>query len=62
MNITKTNGYTGFGTTTPTSRLHVYDDGNNLPVIYGQNINVSAGTTSFGVKRTSIGAENKRPS
>jgi hypothetical protein len=50
MNINKTNGYIGVGTTVPTARLHVVSDGDNVPVIFGKNINANAGTTSFGVR------------
>ena len=50
LNITKTTGYVGIGTMTPSSRLHVLDDADNRPVIYGINTNASAGTTSFGVR------------
>lgn len=50
LNITKTTGYVGIGTMAPASRLHVVDDADNRPVIYGINTNTSAGTTSFGVR------------
>jgi len=44
------NGNMGVGTTAPTTKLHVIADADNLPVIYGQNINVTGGTTSYGVR------------
>lgn len=50
LNINKTTGYVGIGTSTPSARLQVISDGDNLPIIYGVNINSSAGTTSFGVR------------
>ncbi len=50
FNINKTSGYTGIGTSTPTSRLHVVSDGDNIPVIYGVNTNNTGATTSFGVR------------
>ncbi|MBC7865784.1 MAG: hypothetical protein IAF38_22615, partial [Bacteroidia bacterium] len=43
-------GYVGINTTTPTSRLHVVSDGDNIPVIYGINTNTTAGTTSYGIR------------
>lgn len=50
LNITKSNGYVGIGTSAPTSRLHVTDNAQNIPVIYGINSNTSGGTTSFGIR------------
>ncbi len=50
LNINKTSGFVGIGTTTPVARLHVVSDGDNIPVIYGVNTNTSAGTTSYGVR------------
>ncbi len=43
-------GNMGVGLTAPSTKLHVYGDGDNIPVIYGQNINTTAGTSSFGVR------------
>lgn len=50
FNITKSTGYIGMGTTAPTARLHVIADADNLPVVYGVNINNTNGTTSYGVR------------
>lgn len=50
FNITKSTGHIGVGTMTPSSRLHVVADADNLPVVYGVNVNTSAGTTSYGVR------------
>ena len=50
LNIRKSDGYVGMGTTAPTARLHVVSDGDNIPVIYGVNSNVSAGINSYGVR------------
>jgi hypothetical protein len=44
------NGNMGIGTTGPGTKLHVYADADNLPVIYGQNVNSTGGTTSYGVR------------
>lgn len=50
FNINKVTGFTGIGTSTPSSKLHVIADADNLPVIYGINTNISAGTASYGVR------------
>jgi hypothetical protein len=43
-------GNVGIGVNPPTCKLHVVADGDNIPVIYGKNINVTGGTTSYGVR------------
>lgn len=44
------NGNMGIGTTAPSTKLHVISDSDNLPVIYGINTNVTAATSSYGVR------------
>jgi hypothetical protein len=43
-------GNTGLGTTAPAYRLHAVADADNIPVIFAQNTNTSAGTMSYGVR------------
>ena len=43
-------GNVGIGVNPPICKLHVQADGDNIPVIFGKNTNVTAGTTSFGVR------------
>ncbi len=50
LNITKTTGYVGIGVATPSTKLHVIADADNLPVVYGINTNITAATTSYGVR------------
>ncbi len=44
------NGFVGVGTTAPAYRIHAVGDADNSPIIFGQNVNTTAGTTSFGVR------------
>lgn len=43
-------GNVGIGINPPICKLHVQADGDNTPVVFGKNINATAGTTSYGVR------------